>query len=116
MGCASQGKRQVGTWGWQETQAHMTADGKRNCRAVNLIFFTGKMVSFDGEYAILSDLEAVPYLCVTNTFLVTLGCKELPCIQVPEHRAMERKPGGEENGWEWIWVLLLITEAGTGTI
>lgn len=42
MGCASQGKRQVGTWGWQETQAHMTADVKRNCRAVSLIFLAGK--------------------------------------------------------------------------
>lgn len=99
VGCASQGKRQVGTWGWQETQAHTTADVKRNCRSVNLISLQEKKtMSFDGEYAVLSDLEAVLYLCITNMFPVTLGCRELPCIQVSEHRAMQRK--GEENRWE----------------
>lgn len=76
----------------------------------------GKKVSFDGEYPILSDLEAVLYLYVTNTFPVTLRCKELPCIQVPKHRAMQRKPGGKRSQRGWIWVPPLVLEVGPGTI
>lgn len=67
-------------------------------------------MSFGGEYAILSDLEAELYLCVTNMFPVTLGCKELPCIQVSEHRAMQRKLGGKRRGGR---VPFLMAEAGS---
>lgn len=54
--------------------------------------------SFGGEYPILSDLEVVLYLCMTDTFPVTLGCKELLCVQVPEHRALRGNLRGEEKG------------------
>lgn len=56
MGCGHQGER-------RETQTLTTADGERNDRAVNLISLWKKN-GVDGDYQILSDLEAGLHLYV----------------------------------------------------